>query len=633
LTNINNEIFTANRLTAIPAMKALVIIFAGIALGFYFDLGSQALKIVIAVVFITSVALVKLNYRKVAYILIFAVCGFYIATEARSNLFNTTSKIIIPIETTFRGEVQNIIRRDSASAIVRLNASLNSETLGNLENTGLILRIANINDFKIVPGDSIGGVTRIRTPHPRLLANDFNEAQYAANQEALLLAYSKASEIYRIDSYWNADILLFKLRASFQNRIESVFPESVSGIVIALLTGDKTRIAAADRDNFIISGVAHVLCVSGLHVGVVAAVVYMLLGFVANRKLKFVVFIIMLAAYIAITGFQASAVRAGIMSAFFALAHVRERRANLLNILALTTMLLLIIHPPYLLSVGFQMSFGAVFGIGLFYPLLNQRLTVAFKPQNQLASYFINSTSLTVAASVIISPLTAYYFGYFSVISPLANLLVIPLMIFSMLDSLLATIFSYISIGFASFFALPSIVAVELAKSICETAAALPFSSIKSDNIVFLSLMLSSAILYVSLSKKIRIAAFRLALSVVIIASILFIINYTTDEIQILPRRSFVAVNIPLNDTTLLAVALDRMPSLYPVADLAYEEMLQNDDRNLLFGYSGNNGIFLADRLKKVRNIKTIEINHEAQRLLQRMLNKDEAIVRIIDLK
>jgi hypothetical protein len=100
-----------------------------------------------------------------------------------------------------------------------------------------------------------------------------------------------------------------------------------------------------------------------------------------------------------------------------------------------------------------------------------------------------------------------------------------------------------------------------------------------------------------------------------------------------LPRRSFVAVNIPLNDTTLLAVALDRMPSLYPVADLAYEEMLQNDDRNLLIGYSGNNGIFLADRLKKVRNIKTIEINHEAQRLLQRMLNKDEAIVRIIDLK
>lgn len=160
-------------------------------------------------------------------------------------------------------------------------------------------------------------------------------------------------------------------RHRLADRIIKASPEATAGLQAALLTGIRDHIPDAQTDNLRASGLAHILAISGLHMGMVAFGVYvvasMLLAAVQRlsrgrdvRKIAAIIGLLAATAYLLLSGASVATQRAYIMVSIAFLAVILDRRVLSLRSVAVAALLTLIIRPEALLSVGFQMSFSAV---------------------------------------------------------------------------------------------------------------------------------------------------------------------------------------------------------------------------------------------------------------------------------
>lgn len=211
------------------------------------------------------------------------------------------------------------------------------------------------------------------------------------------------------------------IKPIFENAIESIFKGKNAALAKALIIGDKTDINPELRQQFTRSGLAHLMAVSGLHVGFLVAPFWFLIPWLWTKSWGRIVGIISLGLgllfYAWLTGFSASVVRASIMAFLFSYAKLFEKVRYPMNIVGFAALLLLAINPFYLFDVGFQLSFGAVSIILLIIPTFS-KLT-----QKQTWTYKILSSMLVgVVVQLGLSPILAHYFGEISLISPISNL-------------------------------------------------------------------------------------------------------------------------------------------------------------------------------------------------------------------
>ena len=196
--------------------------------------------------------------------------------------------------------------------------------------------------------------------------------------------------------------------------------------VAALLLGDSSFIDKETRQEFSAAGVAHVLALSGLHVGFLALIIWWLLfplDYLRQKKLRLVITIIAIALFTVFTGLSPSVVRATVMIGMVFASLIFYRRSLSLNALALAALLILVFSPSSLFSVGFQLSFITV-GAVLMFARLPESLTSQFKWVNYLTSTAI--TSLVAMLATV--ALCAHYFHTVSLMSVLANLLILPVL-------------------------------------------------------------------------------------------------------------------------------------------------------------------------------------------------------------
>jgi competence protein ComEC len=142
----------------------------------------------------------------------------------------------------------------------------------------------------------------------------------------------------------------------------------------ALLVGSREDVPQALSDDFRLSGSLHILALSGLHVTALYGAVALLLGFVRSRAAKFVLATAVLAGYQALAGFLPSLLRATVMIVVGGTAHMLDRDAEPLNVLALSGIVLLAIDPFAAFSVSFQLSFLAMAGILVIGPVVERPL-------------------------------------------------------------------------------------------------------------------------------------------------------------------------------------------------------------------------------------------------------------------
>lgn len=229
---------------------------------------------------------------------------------------------------------------------------------------------------------------------------------------------------------------LFQDRLSFENQ----------ALYRALILGERQDINPKLRESFIISGLGHVLAVSGLHIGLIAWLVFSLLKRLFSlsypltlkidiRKLAAFLTCIPVVAYTCLAGCQISSQRAMIMVLAFLFSIAIGREKETWSTLALAAFLILTLNPYALFGISFQLSFSAVIGILWLTPPLYRKIPM--KPLTErsrstvirwILTYFTGLIVVTVSATVFLLPITAFYFHRLSLAGLPANLTVIPIL-------------------------------------------------------------------------------------------------------------------------------------------------------------------------------------------------------------
>lgn len=220
---------------------------------------------------------------------------------------------------------------------------------------------------------------------------------------------------------------IYNLRDFFLSLIEQhVKTKDELAVASAIMLGYRDYMNADIVQAYASSGALHVLSVSGLHVGVLFLALQFLLQWMDKyRKLKWVKVMLVLAVmffYAVLTGLSPSVLRAVVMFTFFVIAKALNRDNNMYNVLGVSCLLLLFWNPYLITEVGFKLSYLAVLGIVVLYPIFQPLLT--FK--NKLLKGAWSITCLSIAAQIATFPISLYYFHQFPNLFLISNLIIIP---------------------------------------------------------------------------------------------------------------------------------------------------------------------------------------------------------------
>src|SRR5690625_4805678 len=223
---------------------------------------------------------------------------------------------------------------------------------------------------------------------------------------------------------------LEKWRNYALENIEGRVSERAAPLVKALVLGYKNDLSMETRSDFSRSGLAHIMAVSGMHVGFLIAPFWMIIPWLwqkrAGKSAGLLLVTLLLLLYAGITGFSPSVCRASLMLWLLLYGRLWHKIKNSINLAGVAVIILLLIDPYYLYDIGFQLSFGAVFTILLLIPGIQNRIPSKFR--SGWRGSLVSTLLLSVVVQITLFPLLVYYFGEFSIAGPLANMVVLPLL-------------------------------------------------------------------------------------------------------------------------------------------------------------------------------------------------------------
>ena len=212
-----------------------------------------------------------------------------------------------------------------------------------------------------------------------------------------------------------------------KEKVFGVFPDDVSHLMAALITGDAAafRKDSALEDSMVRSGVIHIVSVSGMHLS-------FLIGFIrqftANKKKTACICIPMILIFIPMTGASGAVIRSGLMHIVILLSQTVRRQADDATTLSAVLAVMLIENPNSISNIGLQLSFVSIAGIFLFAPRIQGWFDESWRTKKKSApvrKLIISSLSSSIGATAFSAPISALYFGYVSLIAPLTNILIL----------------------------------------------------------------------------------------------------------------------------------------------------------------------------------------------------------------
>lgn len=255
--------------------------------------------------------------------------------------------------------------------------------------------------------------------------------------------------------YWELLDYLRCLQEDLRKQIELLLDKSQTGVLTAILLGDKSQIDKDIKRLYQDAGIAHLIAISGLHIGFFGMLLFRLLRSLRFTYLTSALFSGgMLLAYGVMTGCSVSCERAIIMLLISFLGKVIGRAYDMLSSMSLAGLLLLFMEPLQLLDAGFLLSFGAIIGISAIYPMIKKSLNVFFPSCKcgRLADSFVLNTSVQLATF----PIIAWFFYQLPVYQLFLNLLVLPMMSLLLPISVTAIVVSLFSLSLGKLFMLPA---------------------------------------------------------------------------------------------------------------------------------------------------------------------------------
>ncbi|MBO7234033.1 MAG: ComEC/Rec2 family competence protein [Paludibacteraceae bacterium] len=274
---------------------------------------------------------------------------------------------------------------------------------------------------------------------------DYNN--YLFKQSISSTAYIPADKWKRVGK--DTSFSIIKTAHNCRNFLMNIYKkynikEQNLAVLAALTLGDKQQLDPDTKMAYSASGAMHILAVSGLHVGIIYAILYLFLYPLRKRKnnslISSLIIFIALWCYAFITGLSPSVLRATIMLSVILIGKASGRKSYIYNTIALSAFLLLIYNPFYLYHVGFQLSYSAVLAIVFLQPKLYK---LCYLP-NKILNYIWGLITVSIAAHIGTFIWSLLYFHQFSTYFLLTNLIVIPIATIILYSAALFFLFAFI---------------------------------------------------------------------------------------------------------------------------------------------------------------------------------------------
>ncbi|MBE7082955.1 MAG: ComEC/Rec2 family competence protein [Clostridiales bacterium] len=216
-----------------------------------------------------------------------------------------------------------------------------------------------------------------------------------------------------------------KFRQAIKGALDNNMDPASAGVSYASLFGDKSFVDGDIKESFKITGISHMLAVSGLHIGFIVSLLTFFLRKIKKLKgwHKLIIIFAILFFYCYLCSFSNSVVRASLMFLILGLANIFGRTYDRLNALSVAGIILLLIRPLAVFDVSFLLSFGSVFCIFMFMPMFKR----LFGKLKKCPKFLSDSLSIMLSAQLGLLPMVIRYYGFSSILSVLANLICVPI--------------------------------------------------------------------------------------------------------------------------------------------------------------------------------------------------------------
>jgi competence protein ComEC len=352
----------------------------------------------------------------------------------------------------------------------------------------------------------------------------------------------------RITDSGDADVSSFhkarqQTRAKLNNYIKNNFSEESAPFIMSQVTGERGMLPKEIRDAFSSTGLAHILSISGTHFGLLFIILFASFRFMIKTlpysllsrltlyftpsQITALLCIPFMAGYLVISDMSVPSVRAFIMINLFLTGLLMGRKGFWLNTLLFAAVVIILMHPDAITDLSFQLSFLAVLCIGMAVEQQSSRAAeqkldngTAAQQSNRAAErleqfkrfkllpiallrYCSTALKISIAATIGTAMLVAYYFNYFSVVSPFTNVIITPFIGFIILPAALIASFIFLAFGVFPFHSL-----IDAAASFCISAityiAGWWFVDVKipSFPIIVLIMFYSGLLIYIAIKLK-----------------------------------------------------------------------------------------------------------------------------------
>lgn len=428
-----------------------------------FDLNIAVPCIVLAIIVIRKI-IIKAYEDMGAFVVIFftLIMGFMLMSNeitTRNHIYDLKENTVI---------VQGKIYKIENTAFGK-NIYLKGVEVENGEKNVSVKRIF-VNTEKI-PNVKIGNIIKVRGKL-RQFEEAANKGNFDSRKYYLSLGFYgkiEAGTIEVINSeYSGIRQGLYELRMEIIERLEKLCSDNKgifsiinnkNGIIGAIILGDKTDLDSDIKELYSVSGIAHILAISGLHISFIGMAIYRLL----RRRFRFLfsaaVSIPVVLSFGIMSGFGISTIRSIIMFILKIIGEVLGRKYDAITAISLAGLVLLVQNPFVVCNSGFQMSFGAIIAIVLILPIVEEILNTDNK--------IIKVLSANFTISLVMNPILAWNYYELPTFSFLLNIVVVPLMSVVIVSSIVGIFCSCIMFGFGKVVIFPGCGILELYTFLC----------------------------------------------------------------------------------------------------------------------------------------------------------------------
>lgn len=428
-----------------------------------FDLNIAVPCIVLAIIVIRKI-IIKAYEDMGAFVVIFftLIMGFMLMSNeitTRNHIYDLKENTVI-----VQGKIYKI-----ENTAFGTNIYLKGVEVENGEKSVSVKRIF-VNTERI-PNVKIGNIIKVRGKL-RQFEEAANKGNFDSRKYYLSLGFYGKIEAGTIEVI-NSDYSgirqgLYELRMEIIERLEKLCSDNKgifsiinnkNGIIGAIILGDKTDLDSDIKELYSVSGIAHILAISGLHISFIGMAIYRLL----RRRFRFLfsaaVSIPVVLSFGIMSGFGISTIRAIIMFILKIIGEVLGRKYDAITAISIAGLVLVVQNPFVVCNSGFQMSFGAIIAIVLILPIVEEILNTDNK--------IIKVLSANFTISLVMNPILAWNYYELPTFSFLLNIVVVPLMSVVIVSSIVGIFCSCIMFGFGKAVIFPGCGILELYTFLC----------------------------------------------------------------------------------------------------------------------------------------------------------------------